>query len=455
MSQPNFSLRARLVFPADGPVIESGVVRIADERIVELARATSPVDLDCGNAAILPGFINAHTHLELSTVRAAGFAGTKFVEWLARVIAARRDQDAAQVSHAVNRGIDSSLASGTTLVGDISTSGRSWKELIRSPLRAVVFAELLGLKPDRARQTAEAARQFLEWTNPKHMDGDTVDSAAVVRDAATPVGLSDGSEIEPFQHVRAASATQRVVPSLSPHAPYSTHPALYGLAANWAERTRVPVCTHLAETQGEIRLLSDRAGPFREFLMSIGAWDEQWMPVGPSPIDYVESSTLLAADWIIAHANYVNDAEIGRLGAHASGGPTRSVVYCPRTHAYFGHRNHPYVKLLEARVNVCLGTDSLASSPTLSILDEMRFLHRRDRALDSLTLLQMGTLAGARALNRDHVCGSLTPGKFADLAIVRLPDRESTDPYELLWDSTEPVIRTIIGGRTVFQKRGA
>jgi cytosine/adenosine deaminase-related metal-dependent hydrolase len=109
--------------------------------------------------------------------------------------------------------------------------------------------------------------------------------------------------------------------------------------------------------------------------------------------------------------------------------------------------------MLAAGLTVCLGTDSLASTPSLSILDEMRFLHRRDESLPTATILQMATLAGATALGRESVCGSLTAGKFADLAVVRLADRDDEDPHRLLLQSDQPVTRSMIGGRIVFQMR--
>ena len=130
-----------------------------------------------------------------------------------------------------------------------------------------------------------------------------------------------------------------------------------------------------------------------------------------------------------------------------------AVAFCPRTHAYFAHPKHPYRALLEAGVTVCLGTDSLASTPTLGILDEMRFLHGRDPSLPGATLLHMATLAGAHALRREDVCGSLAPGEFADLAVIRLPDRDDEDPHRLLLESDGPVIRTMIGGRSAFEMK--
>jgi aminodeoxyfutalosine deaminase len=451
MPPPEFTLQARYIFPVGAPPIESGTIRIAGERIVSVGTAQSSVDIDLGNAAIVPGFVNAHTHLELSTLRARELGGGDFAAWLKRVIAARATQSPAEVAHAVSRGIDASLSAGTTLIADISTSGRSWKELLRSPLRGVVFAELIGLKSDRAVQTALAARQFLEWAN-QQQEKEKEPANVAADEPFAALALPDGTPVELEAWPAQARSGRRLSPSLSPHAPYSTHPILYELAAAWGHRSHAPICTHLAETDQELRLLRDRAGPLREFLLSIGAWSEDWEPVGTDPSSYVIGRG--STHWLLAHGNYLTEEAIAALAGQASRTGSRcAIAYCPRTHNYFGHRSHPYGRMLSAGLIVCLGTDSLASTPSLSILDEMRFVHRRDRSLDGATLLGMGTIEGARALGCEQECGSLTPGKLADLAVIRLPSTNPSDPYELIFDSDEPVVRTMVGGRLVFQLR--
>lgn len=188
----------------------------------------------------------------------------------------------------------------------------------------------------------------------------------------------------------------------------------------------MPLAVHWAETVAEGQLLRDHTGLFREFLEEIGAWDEEGL--GDSP------------DWILrqfgprrpilVHGNYLTTP------------PTCDVVYCPRTHAYFGHPQHPFISFLEAGVNVALGSDSLASNPDLSILAEMRFLWQRysDR-LAAAQIIRMGTLAGAIALDWADQTGSLTPAKIADWIAVPLDDLDATDPCALLLESRqEPTI---------------
>jgi cytosine/adenosine deaminase-related metal-dependent hydrolase len=229
---------------------------------------------------------------------------------------------------------------------------------------------------------------------------------------------------------------------------------LYDWAAAWSMKAKVPLCTHLAETEEELQLLRSGNGPLRDFLVSLGAWSNDWEPPGSSPAQWITGQQTSQASWILAHGNYLCESEIAQLAAHNKSGHFQcAIAYCPRTHNYFGHRCHPHKKIRAAGITVCLGTDSLASSPSLSILDEMRFVRRRDSSLDGPALLRMGTIAGATALRMEQDCGSLAPGKYADLAVVRLPKVEGADPYDLLLQSHEPVVRTMIGGRWAYQRR--
>jgi cytosine/adenosine deaminase-related metal-dependent hydrolase len=200
----------------------------------------------------------------------------------------------------------------------------------------------------------------------------------------------------------------------------------------------------------EAELLAQRTGPLRTFLEELGAWDDDWEPVGPRPGDYVRRGDLKSADWVIAHGTYFEPSEFWQLRPEAApDGQRVAIAFCPRTHARFGHSPHPYRAMLERGVVVCVGTDSLASSPTLGILDEIRFLHRRDPSLGGSLLLTMATLFGAWALRCETIVGSLKAGKSADLTVIALPDRDETDPHNLLLDSEEPVVATLFEGECV------
>ncbi|MFO0889577.1 MAG: amidohydrolase family protein [Isosphaeraceae bacterium] len=411
MRRDTLRLRARYVFPVEGPPIADGSVTLQQGRIgwVGPGREQS-IDLDLGNVAIVPGFVNAHTHLELESLNSRanpGEGSEDIVSWLRRVVDQRRSGSREKLGDAAARNVKTCVEAGTTCLADTTTGGLSWDHIAAAPVRAVVFSELIGLKRFRGLQTCDEAWNWL-------------------------------STIRPENQVAACAR-----PGLSPHAPYSTSDWLYYRAAS----SHLPLSTHLAEMPEELRLLEHRDGPLRQFLEDLDAWDDEWEPIGPRPSDYIRRGELREADWLIAHGTYIDPSEFWQLRPEAApNGHRVAVAYCPRTHARFGHARHPYRALLERGVIVCLGTDSLASSPSLSILDEVRFLHRRDASLSGELLLTMATLFGAWALRAETTTGSLRPGKSADLAIIPLPDEDSSDPYRLILESDEPVLATVFEG---------
>lgn len=410
MTDRSLSLTGRFVFPVDGPPIADGFLRIEEGRIVEVGgRHGRTPDFDVGNAAIIPGLVNAHTHLELEPILIdPADRPENQVAWLRRVIEQRRSGTIAASRSTCLRNIAAVVRSGTTLVADITTAGASWEAIAAAPVRATVFTEVLGLRRERAMETNQRAWEWL-------------------------------SSVKPDAQIAACARV-----GISPHAPYSTAGWLYRRAAE----SRLPLTTHLAELPEELELLCYGRGPLRDFLDELGAWDAGWEPIGPRPADFVRKGDLRHADWLIAHGTYLDPEDFWQFRPEAAPDNQRvAVAYCPRTHARFGHAPHPFRALLERGVVVCLGTDGLASSESLSMLDEIRFLRRQAPDLRGDLILTMATLFGAWALRAETVTGSLTPGKSADLAVVSLPEREDPDPYSLLLDSDLPVTATVFEGR--------
>jgi cytosine/adenosine deaminase-related metal-dependent hydrolase len=404
------ALKARYVFPVAAPPIEDGAVILDGDRIFAVGRAKDVLAPhiaveDLGNAAIVPGFVNAHTHLEFSDLAAPlGQPGVAFANWIRGVVARRQaispEQLPRKKSEAIVSGLRESLHAGTTLIGEIATA-IDLEPYRRSPLRGVVFLESLGFSDERVGEALQRSLDFLS--------GD-----------------------------QKSAAWRRGV---SPHAPYSTNWQIVAAAGG-----RWPVAMHLAESREELELLQSRRGPFRDLLDGMGIWRDAALPESAGVMWYLQQLARSPRALVI-HGNYLADDEIAFLAARAA---TMSVVYCPRTHAYFHHDAYPLAKMRAAGVNVALGTDSRASNPDLSLLAEMRFVARqRDVPRDEV--LRMGTLRGAQALGFEHEIGSLAPGKRADLAIVALADREARDPHELLFDSELANVATYCGGcRTDF-----
>jgi cytosine/adenosine deaminase-related metal-dependent hydrolase len=360
--------------------------------------------VDLGNAAVLPGFVNAHTHLDLSGLRGQSPFTGDFTGWLRTVIGHRRARSPTQVLADVRGGIAESLAHGVTLVGDIASGGISWNALAAAPLRAVVFFELLGLSRERATAALAAARAWL----------------------------------------RSHRATPTCRPGLSPHAPYSVRGDLFVEAARLACRChpRAPLAVHLAETAEELQLLHEHQGPFVPFLKELGVWDPQGLADNPRSVMSLCDQPVRK---LFIHGNYLGPA--ARLPRDSA------VVYCPRTHAFFGHPTHPFRSLLSRGLCVALGTDSLASTPDLDLFAEARYLHHTYPDVPGTDLLRLATLDGSRALGWDDETGSLEVGKSADLVVLPLPSGDHSDPHRLILDNDRPVSRVLFRGRWVYPGR--
>jgi cytosine/adenosine deaminase-related metal-dependent hydrolase len=385
----------------DTPPLERGVVVVHDDRIsaVEAAGGRTP-DIDFGNAALMPGLVNAHTHLDLGGLRGLAPPSPDFIGWLRQVIAHRRSRSPEQIQADIAAGVAECLRFGTTLVGDVDGGGNSWRTLATAPLRAVVFREVLGLPTERAAKA---------W-----------------------------ADAEAWLTARPPTSTCR--PGISPHAPYSVRSSLFQAASTRG----VPVAIHLAETAAELELLAQRRGAFVPFLRDLGVWDPTGLVEG---LERLISLFDGRSPTLFVHANYlVPTAPIPRNG---------TVVYCPRTHAAFGHPPHPLPHFLQTGTRVALGTDSLASNPDLDLLAEVRFAAERHPNVPGSDFLRMATLSGAEALGWQEQTGSLTPGKSADLVVVALPDSEDADPYRLVLDAETHVQIVVCRGRMVYDNAAA
>mgnify|MGYP003387437430 CR=1 FL=1 len=325
---------------------------------------------------LLPGLVNAHAHLDLSGEGVWPAAGNDFRGWVGQVRGLRAAQTPAMCEQAVQRGIELALAGGTSCIGDIAGHSpmATAKALRESSLRGVSFQEVFGLG-DRQEATVDRMRAMVE-----------------------------GAPLE----------AQGIRLGLSPHAPYSCGPAVFGAAAECG----LPLTTHLAETQAEIELSVSGTGSLRDMLeRDIGVWDTSVDVPRAHPIDALIGS-LDRGQFLCAHLNWIESRHVDMLAASDV-----RVVYCPRASAAFGHcppmlPSHPWRRLHDAGVTVCLGTDSLLCLDTpdrLSVLDDMRLLFQRD-GVDARLLLSMATTHGASALDLEHDLVRFGPGLAGVLA---------------------------------------
>jgi 5-methylthioadenosine/S-adenosylhomocysteine deaminase len=394
-------LSAEWVLPLDGPPIRGGFVRFDEGRIVEVGEGRAERHFD--EAVILPGFVNAHSHLEYANY--AGFAdGQPFGPWIATHVR-RKEQLSREEMLAIARlGVVDSLRSGITTTADYAFAGVAATAAEDLGLRAIVYLEVFALDP------REAERQWLE-------------KRALVSDS------------------------QRVTIGVSPHAPYTCSVATY----EWCLSLGVPVGTHLAESANETEWLLHGRGP----LLGIAPY---LVPAtGLRPAQTLEP--VLGPDLLCAHCVELEPSDVALLADR--GVP---VAHCPRSNALLGCGIAPLTLMRDAGIDVGLGTDSPASTPSFDLFEELRTAvsmararDRRAEALPATQALELATIGAARALRIDDRVGTLTPGKRADLTVVSLagsPYHPVEDPAAavVFGGSPERVLETIVDGQTRYRK---
>lgn len=408
MRPPLLTLQTRHLVPIAAPPIDGGWLRIERGRIVAMGKGRPPgPTVDLGDAIILPGLVNAHTHLEFSSVAQPLTAAGGLPAWISRVVALRRrrqpDPAAAETAVAVARGRAESAAVGVTAIGEIATAASLDAYAAPGP-RVRVFREALGLS-----STAGVAA-----------------FAATIRDLDRLL-------------VRSIPA------GISPHAPYSVASALGSRVLATARSRGLPAAMHLAESREEDELLTSGTGPFRDLLESLGAWPAAAPPRLLSAADWI-SRLARGPRGIVVHGTHLDRDPIAlaRLARHRD---RLAVAICPRTTRAISGSLPPLALFREAGLRVAIGTDSRASNPDLSVLAECRTLV--DAGLTPpAAALTMATLHGAWALMLDHQCGCLTIGRPADLAILR-PATPHADPFTAALAPDTRLVATLRSGRVI------
>ena len=400
-STSKFALQARWVLPIESPPIAGGFVTIENERIVAVGKRPdngASVE-DLGDVVLMPGLVNAHTHLEFSQcAEPLGQPGMSLPEWIQLVIASRRQQSSD--ASAVSVGLQESLRAGVTSIGEIATSPFAFDSLTVMP-ELIAFQEVIGFSAGRVDSVFAELQQRLQS---KHNTGQL---------------------------------------GISPHAPYTVHPELLAKLVTFASQQQLPVAMHLAESPEELQLLRDNAGPFRELLEERSMWDDDVFASGLQPLDYLQVLAQSPRSLVI-HGNYLLQKEIEFVAEHRG---QMSLVFCPRTHAFFGHADYPLQAILDAGVNVAIGTDSRASNPDLSLLGELRYMASVFEGIPPEVILMLGTLNGAEALGMAETVGSLVPGKLANLTAI--PCDTSELPLSALLFGEHQPQQTWLRGRKV------
>jgi cytosine/adenosine deaminase-related metal-dependent hydrolase len=376
-------LRARVVLPISQPPIEDGAVRISGNRITQVGSWKDSSDtgeaVDLGDSILMPGLINAHCHLDYTDMTGLMPPQKSFTDWIRLMLATKAGWNYSEYAESWVRGAQMLVKTGTTTVVD--------------------FEAVPELLPDAWSTTSLRVISLLEMTGVRSRR----DPRAILQDNVKHIGTLPGG---------------RCRPGLAPHAPYSTAPDLLRLAADTARRRYWPLSIHVAESAQEFEMFTKGRGIMFDWLLRN---DRDMSDCGErSPVKHLNRAGVLSENCLAVHVNYLADGDAKLLGARKT-----SVVHCPRSHSYFGHEKFPLNAFTRANVNVCLGTDSLATvykkprqTVELNMFAELRAFAANYPRVTSEKILQMATVNGARAIGMAGQTGEISEKALADLIVI-------------------------------------
>ncbi len=405
-------LRARTILPISRPPVENGAVVVSGNRIravgawPDLKPGAGGKITDLGDVILLPGLVNAHCHLDYTDMAGQLPPPKKFTEWIAAITAAKLARRRADYARSWLRGARMLLKNGVTTVGDIEATPELLPDVWdATPLRVFSFLEMTGI---RARRHP---REIL--------------CEAVAR-------------IDSFSHPRCRAF-------LSPHAPYSTLPELLKLTAEISRRRKWRVCTHVAESDQEFEMFTNASGAMHAWLRR-NERDNSDCGLG-SPVEHLARAGMLGENLLAIHVNHLARGDAKLLGENRV-----HVIHCPRSHTYFRHAAFPRKILAAAGVNICLGTDSLATvlktgrqKPELDLFAEMSALAANDKTISPGKILRMATISGAKALGMAGRIGELSKNAFADVIAIPFTGKIS-EAAEAVVNYSGGVHASMIGG---------
>lgn len=306
----------------------------------------------------------------------------------------------------IREGITRSLEAGTTTVADITRNGLALDELKKSRIRKVLFYELIDFNTYSAESTIG---NFKEEIN------------RVKHDSLLSIGIF-------------------------PHAPYTVSKELYKRCIQVSEELGIHIATHISETKDEVEFLKKGTGNFVSLLNDYDMLNN-WKYPGLRPIEYLSNIGVLRNSWILIHCNYISEEEIDYIKKSNS-----SIVFCPRSYKYFWHNKHPFLKFLNLKINVALGTDSLASNDSLSVLDEMKYIYEKHKDVRPQDILYMGTIAGAVALRLKDKIGRLESGFDADITVIKFPEEGINNVFDGIFSHDSECMFTVVSGSVCYDK---
>jgi aminodeoxyfutalosine deaminase len=401
--------RCRWLITMDGEPLENAAFVVEKNRFVEVGPAPEvlqryPGDVvDLGECIVLPGLINAHCHLDYSSLRGSILPSRNFPQWISRINALKRSLSDEDYLVAMEMGFFELRRFGVTSVFNIVATPQVLPRLAPPRIRTWFFLELIDIRP----------RPWLD-------------------DPAFGSWLF----FEPHNWLGGFG--------LSPHAPYTASPELYSAAVAAAHDFKMPFTTHVSESTTEYEMFAAGKGELFDFLSKMG---RPMTDCGRlSPFRSLALSGLLPKDALLVHMNEVDEADLEVLGQDEW--RSLSIVHCPKSARFLHHRPFPLQALKQRGLNICLGTDSLASNDSLNLFAEMRMAARNHSFLNAKELLEMVTVKPARAIGLEQSVGKVASGYLADA--IKIPFRGAYPSiYEEVIDYRDDVLWMMVDGKLV------
>jgi cytosine/adenosine deaminase-related metal-dependent hydrolase len=404
--------RARTVVTMDGPAIENGAVAISGNQVVgvgtfdEVKARNSGEIVDLGEQALLPGLINAHCHLDYTCLRDKISPPKSFADWIHAINSEKAKLSEQDYLASIAEGFAEAKRFGTTTIANLT----AFPELISQidpPIRTWWLAELIDVRdPSRANELVDLA----------------IGSLKRARNSDGGIGLA-------------------------PHALFTASANLYRRCEEIAHRDHILLTTHLAESSEEMSMFRDASGPLYEFMKSIGRPMDDCGHETPLALFAKILGALigraLPERWIVTHLNELEESDFEPL--EGSTGKFH-VVHSARSHRYFAHSRFSFERLRDLGFNICLGTDSLASNESLSLLAEMRAFQRSEPTVPPNQIFKMVTVNPAVALNQRNALGQIRTGFHADL--IGVPCSGSKNVFEEIMAFDRPVDWVMLDGKT-------